>query len=216
MSQSKDQIEIQETLTPQQERFCQEYIVDLNGTQAAIRSKYSEDSAGPQAARLLTKANIKKRIAKLQLDSTIRAQITADAVLSEMYRLATVDISQAYDPLTGKLLPLNEIPDECRRAIAGVESFEEHEGFGKDRIYIGETIKVKFYDKTKALEMLAKHLKLLTELHEHEVKGSLADLLAASWRPVTEVEETQHKPVLTPAKVIEQKKTKAKKKGRKR
>ena len=48
-------------LTPKQERFCQEYMKDLNGTQAAIRAGYSKETARQQAQRLLTKVYIKKK-----------------------------------------------------------------------------------------------------------------------------------------------------------
>ncbi len=53
-------------LSPNQQRFCEEYVVDLNGTQAAIRAGYSANSAEMQASRLLTNDKVKSEVKRLQ------------------------------------------------------------------------------------------------------------------------------------------------------
>lgn len=154
-------------LNPKQERFCLEYIVDLNATQAAIRSGYSVKSAKAIGSEHLTKPDIQARIEELKGAREKRTEITADTVLQELLLLAKVDLSRAYGD-DGKLLPIKQIPEDVRRAIAGIEVFEEYEGHGKDKEYVGDTVKVKFWDKTRSLEMLGRHLKLFTDVIKHE------------------------------------------------
>ena len=68
-------------------------------------------------------------------------------------------------------MPIHEIPEEIRRAISGLETFEEFEGFGKDREKIGDTKKLKFWDKPRALELLGKHLGLFVDKVDHTTGG---------------------------------------------
>ncbi|MEI8033733.1 MAG: terminase small subunit [Chlorobiaceae bacterium] len=68
-------------LTPKQEMFCREYLVDLNGTQAAIRAGYSAKTAHPQAARALSNVTVKSRIDALKAEREAVVGITAEYVL---------------------------------------------------------------------------------------------------------------------------------------
>ncbi len=75
--------------TPKQDRFCREYLVDMNATQAASRAGYSPRTANEQGARLLANASVKSRIAELQAEVAERLNITVDdviAMLLESYR----------------------------------------------------------------------------------------------------------------------------------
>lgn len=163
-------------LTPKQYRFCQEYIIDLNATQAAIRSGFSKKTAQEQSSRLLSNAMVAEKIQELMNMRSKRTQISADVILEELLRLARVDIAGAYDK-DGKLLPVHMMAEDVRRAIASIDVFEEFEGVGRDREYVGDTKKLKFYDKTKALELLGKHLKLFTDVTEHKGKLTLEELV---------------------------------------
>ncbi len=71
-------------LTPQLERFCQEYVVDLNGTQAAIRAGYSEVSAASQAADILRRPRVAARVEVLQAQLTGRIQLNAESVIHQL------------------------------------------------------------------------------------------------------------------------------------
>lgn len=73
------------------ERFCQEYIVDENGTQAAIRAKYSAKTAAQQAYDLLRKPEIDIRIQELRQERSKRLQMTADDVLRHWRDIAMAD-----------------------------------------------------------------------------------------------------------------------------
>lgn len=70
-------------LTDKRELFCQEYLVDLNGTQAAIRAGYSERTANEQAARLLANVSVQQRVAELKASRNERVQTDYDWVLAE-------------------------------------------------------------------------------------------------------------------------------------
>ena len=149
-------------LTPKQASFCLEYLVDLNATQAAIRAGYSTKTARSQAQRLLTKDDIGSELAQLMENRSKRVEITADTVLSELLKIARADIGAAFNE-DGSLKAIHEIPEEVRRAIAGVDVFEEFAGRGEDRAQIGLTKKLRFWEKTKALELLGRHLRLFTD-----------------------------------------------------
>ncbi len=70
-------------LSPKEERFCREYVVDYNGTQAAIRSGYKESDARNRACRLLTKADISARVRELQREMAQRLALSEDFVIIE-------------------------------------------------------------------------------------------------------------------------------------
>lgn len=72
-------------LTDKQERFCLEYVIDYNATQAAIRSGYSEESARQQASRLLTKDDIKARVIELSNATADELGITRRRILTKLW-----------------------------------------------------------------------------------------------------------------------------------
>ena len=164
-------------ITRQQKRFVAEYIKDFNATQAAIRADYSENTAAEQGSRLLTHVKIQAEISEALRDQELRTQITADNVLIGLYKTASYDIADAYNP-DGTLKNIHDIPKEVRQAIVGIEVFEEFAGRGDDRVKIGETKKVKFGDKTKSQELLAKHLQLLIDRLDVRFIKSIDDLTA--------------------------------------
>lgn len=78
---------VRAVLTAKQERFCAEYLVDLNATGAARRAGYSEATAGAQASRLLTNVKVKERIAKLQGAVAERLEVSAGKVITLLFDL---------------------------------------------------------------------------------------------------------------------------------
>lgn len=81
-------------LTPKQQRFVDEYLIDLNATQAAIRAGYSPKSAGRFAQELLLKTHIAEAIRDAQAERSERTKITQDDVLKMWHDLATVDYNE--------------------------------------------------------------------------------------------------------------------------
>jgi phage terminase small subunit len=149
-------------LTPSQARFAEEYVKDLNKTQAAIRAGYSENTAESQGVRLSKNAKVQQYILKLQEKRSHRTEITADKVLKEIFDLATVDITQAFDDM-GQMKPLKEIPANVRKAISHLEVAEIFDGQGDQKHAIGLMKKSRFYDRIRALELLMRHLGLLND-----------------------------------------------------
>jgi phage terminase small subunit len=78
-------------LTPKQEAFVKEYLLDLNATQAAIRAGYSAKTAKEQGGRLLTKVPVMRALSKAQIKRAERVEITADMVLQQWWAIATAD-----------------------------------------------------------------------------------------------------------------------------
>ena len=153
-----------------QELFIKEYLIDKNATRAAIAAGYSQKTARSIGNELLGKPHIQSVISEEIAKQAKRLEIKADDILRELLRIAMSDIGEAFDDM-GQMKPLKEIPEDVRRAISFIEVHEIFDGRGDDKMAIGLAKKIKFWDKTKALEMLAKHLKLLTD--KVEVQGSV-------------------------------------------
>ncbi len=75
-------------LTAKQQAFCEEYMIDLNATQAAIRAGYSENTASEIGYENLSKPQIGYKIAELKAERSARTEITADYVLSSLHKVA--------------------------------------------------------------------------------------------------------------------------------
>ena len=150
-------------------RFIAEYLIDKNATQAAIRAGYSQKTARSQGQRLLTNADVAHAIAEQAAKQLERADLTAQRILEEMRRLALSDVRGLFDQ-DGNLRPIHTLTPEQAAAIASLEVVKKNVAAGDGHV---DTIhKVKVWDKTRALEMLAKHFGLLVEKLEHS--GSIA------------------------------------------
>lgn len=84
-------------MTPKQISFVQEFIVDLNATQAAIRAGYSKKTARAIGARLLTKVDIQRRIQQLMDERAERVKRTADDVLKDIHKVKDACMAEAFD-----------------------------------------------------------------------------------------------------------------------
>jgi phage terminase small subunit len=162
-------------LTPKQEAFCREYLIDLNGTQAAIRAGYSIKGAHVQAAQLLSNPKVQEFANKLKTERAERTEITSDRVLKEIGRLAFADIRSVFDE-SGQLLPVHMLPPEVAASIASIEVVTSKVP-GGEPVDVEHTAKIKFWDKRGSLELLGRHLKMFTDKVEVEVRDSLAERL---------------------------------------
>lgn len=152
-------------LTPKQKRFVDEYLIDLNATQAAIRAGYSPKTANEQGARLLVNVSIAKAIQEARDKRQQRTEITQDRVLQEYARLAFYDPRKLFRP-DGTPKPIEELDDDTAAALAGLDVREEFEGAGESRTFAGYTKKYKLANKLGALDSLAKHLGLFDSKEE--------------------------------------------------
>ncbi|MFA5943178.1 MAG: terminase small subunit [Candidatus Thermoplasmatota archaeon] len=159
-------------LNARQKAFINGLVRGKTGIQAAIDAGYSKKSAAQQASNLCKNPKV---LAKLEAAQG-RAGVTAEVVLGELLRIGRCDIGEAFNP-DGTLKRICDIPEDTRRAMAGVEQEEFYEGADGEKFSLGRMKKAKFWDKNKALETLARSLKLLVDRTEVTVDGSFADAL---------------------------------------
>jgi phage terminase small subunit len=185
-------------LNEQQERFCYEYLKDLNATQAAIRAGYSADSAKQQGSRLLTKDDVVELISTLRADQLKKIRAESDDILRELARIGMSDIRGLFDE-DGNALPIKQWPEDLARAVAAVEVLEQFEyhtpGFhcvqcGKkaDKELVGTLKKFKFWPKDRGLEMLGRNRKLFTDKVEHSGAITLEQLVTGQGSATTKVD----------------------------
>lgn len=122
------------------ERFCQEYVVDYNGTQAAIRAGYKEKSARSQASDLLTNPNILLRVRELQHEQVERLAVTQDYVvlqLLETYqKCLEVTPVLKFDPDTGQMEETGKYQFDSRGALRALELLGKHLGMYNDKLQV--------------------------------------------------------------------------------
>lgn len=183
------------SLTAKQKRFCDEYLIDLNATQAAIRAGYSEKTAYRTGADNLRKPQIEEYIAKRQKELSRSTEITQERVIKELALIAfsnNADYAHVVEKKMqveagGALVDVldedgkpvmyrtvepvltEELTEEQKRALAVIKK-------GRDGL------EVKSCDKVKALELLGKHLGIFTDKIEANVndttRSELQELLA--------------------------------------
>lgn len=175
-------------LTAKQQRFCDEYLIDLNATQAAIRAGYSLKTARAQGQRMLTNVDIQTYISELIKKREKRTEITQDSVLRELALIAFAKASDyakvvekdAMIEVDGNMVPVldedgnpvkyrtvepiltDELTEDQKKAIAVIKK-------GRDGF------EIKPYSKIQALELLGKHLGMFTE--RVEVKSTTPNAL---------------------------------------
>ena len=145
-------------LTAKQQRFAQEYLIDLNATQAAIRAGYSRASADKQGPRLLADPGVKAAIDAAKIKRSEQMGIDAGWVLQRLASEAEADLADLYDA-NNNLKPIDEWPEIWRQGlVVGVEVDALYDGVGKDRRQIGFTKKIKLSDRVRRLELIGKHI----------------------------------------------------------
>ena len=161
-------------LTPKQQRFVEEYLIDLNATQAAIRAGYSEKTAKVIAAQNLSKLNVQEAIEEAQSKRTEQTQIDAAYVLKRLVEIDQMDVLDIMDDQM-KIRPVNEWPKVWRQYVVNLENLELSDGEGCFK-------KIKWPDKVKNLELLGRHVSVgaFKDKVEHSGKleiQSLSDLM---------------------------------------
>lgn len=152
-------------MTNAQKRFCDEYLIDLNATRAykvAYPNCKKDKTAKSAGSRLLTNVNIQNYISEKQKEREKRTEVTQDMVIKELAKIAFSDIRKLYNDY-GTIKMVKDIDDDTAGAISSLETYEETIGKGEDKEKIGDTQKVKLLDKTKALELIGKHLGMFKE-----------------------------------------------------
>ena len=161
-------------LTPKQQRFVEEYLIDLNATQAAIRAGYSAKTAKVIAAQNLSKLNVQEAIEEAQSKRAEQTQIDAAYVLKRLVEIDQMDVLDIMDD-DGNVKPLRDWPKIWRQYISNIETISMDDGEGWLK-------KIKWPDKVKNLELLGRHVSVgaFKDKVEHSGKleiQSLSDLM---------------------------------------
>ncbi len=167
-------------LTAKQERFVQEYLIDLNATQAAIRAGYSEKTASVVGCENLTKPNVAEAIAEAKLERSERTEVTQDQVVRELSRLGFSDLRHVMTD-DGALKFPSEWDDNTAASIASIEVVTRPTGEkdDQDRPVVEHIHKIKTWDKNTALTNLGKHLAMFVDRTQVEPSDALSELLSA-------------------------------------
>lgn len=184
-------------LTAKQGRFVEEYLIDLNATQAAIRAGYSEKTARSQGQRLLTNVDIEAAISAAQAKRSERTGITQDRVMQELARIGFADIRKAVqwgvspaddssenaDPnglnvYPVSLVPSEKVDDDTAAAITEVS-------------LTAQGVKIKLADKLGALEKIGRHLGMFGNERPDEGDAPGLNINITSDAPVKDVRVTR-------------------------
>lgn len=178
-------------LNAKQQRFVEEYLVDLNATQAAIRAGYSAKTAEQTASRLLRNVQVQEAIQAGRERQSKATQIDARRVLEEFAAVAMCDIGDILD-FTGdqpKLRPARDIPERARRAISSVKVKRYTEGKGDDALEV-EVTEFRLWPKLDALKEVAARVEVAQPIRVDVTTGgkpiesantlTAADIVAAA------------------------------------
>ena len=133
----------------------EEYLVDLNAKQAAIRAGYSPRTAEAQGSRLLSHVKVQRAVTARVAERSKRTEVTADRALVEIARLAFSDLRRLFHK-DGRLKHPNEWDDDTAASVASIEVVTRNLRDGT----VEYVRKIKLWDKNRALELLSKHLGL--------------------------------------------------------
>lgn len=150
-------------LNAKQKRFVDEYLIDLNATQAAIRAGYKKSEyTDTNANKLLENTRIREEIDKAMAERSRRTGINQDRVLQEIAKLAFVNISDVVDLDNARVKE-----DAAKEDLACIQSVKiKPTEFGTER-------EVKLCDKKSNLELLGRHLGMFKDKVEMDVDMEL-------------------------------------------
>lgn len=151
-------------LTDKQQKFVEEYLIDLNATQAAIRAGYSVNNADKIGSELLGKTRVSQAIKEAMAERSRRTGISADRVLIEIAKLAFVNPANVINMDDGTVR--TDATDDDLACVQSVKKKRSYSDTGSST-----ENEVKLYDKKAALELLGKHLGIFTE--RFKVEGAI-------------------------------------------
>jgi len=176
-------------LTLQQQMFVKEYLIDFNGTRAAIAAEYSKKGAGQQAVTLLRNPKIIDALYTASQQKVIKLEHTALDVALELAKIAFGDPRTLFDE-NGMLIPIQNMTPDQTVLIGGFDLVTRLDG--------STTLKVKRNDKLRALELFGKHVTINAfnpdapkgddKLNLIEGEGEFIELLRARLAPVIALE----------------------------
>lgn len=147
-------------LTAYQQSFVDEYMIDLNQSQAIVRAGFKGklSSAKSASTRLIQNVDVKREIQRRIKERSERTQITADRVLKELAVIGFHDIKEIFDG-KNNLKEIRELTGDSSRAIASIEIEIDKIGIRE----ISTTKKIKMHDKIRALQLIGNHIGMFKE-----------------------------------------------------
>ncbi|MFC5531020.1 terminase small subunit [Cohnella yongneupensis] len=164
-------------LTLKQQLFVQEYIVDLNATQAAIRAGYSVQNAGKIGPELLGKTRVSEAIQLVMAERVKRTQITADRVLAEYAKIGFADITKFVEFQTVTSVYSNA--EDYNKSKSGngiavrIKDSSEIDGAAISEVSVSKDgkLRIKLHDKKGALDSIARHLGMFSDKSSEDITG---------------------------------------------
>jgi len=154
-------------LTPKQERFIQEYLVDLNATQAATRAGYSAKSAETIGLQLLRKKQVSSAISQAQAKTANKLEITKERLISALLPIVDADVQHYQDIDEGGFVKLKQFKDMPKGASLAIKTITEDriikETPDGEAVIVKDQRRVDLYDKIRAVETIAKMLGFMTD-----------------------------------------------------
>ena len=149
--------------TDKQAKFVQEYLIDMNAGQAAKRAGYAESEGGnlySQGYRLLRTAHVKEAIEKALLARGDSFSVRQQDIVKELARIAFSDIRRVvtWNGQGTELVPAENTDDDAAAAISEISDRTTDISSRDGTTRIKREQRVKLYDKTKALDLLGRHL----------------------------------------------------------
>ncbi|HCL3828135.1 TPA: terminase small subunit [Pseudomonas aeruginosa] len=144
-------------LTKKQRLFVDEYLIDLNATQAAIRAGYSARRATEIGYQLLQRPEVAQAIQAAMAERSKRTEVEADYVIRRLREIDEMDVLDILED-DGSFRSIRDWPKAWRQFLSGIEIAELFEGRGDDRRIAGVLRKVKWPDKLRNLELLSRHV----------------------------------------------------------
>lgn len=164
MTEAKKKTARAAKVTPRQDRFCKEYVIDLNGARAYQEVyKCSDKAAESGASRMLRIVKVKARIRELRKRLEKKTGISAERVINEYAKVAFANIKSVLSE-NNEIVDISKVPDEIAAAVESIQSDIRHDS-GDSEGYT-EKVKVKFYSKLGALSDLGKHLGIFEKDNE--------------------------------------------------
>ena len=149
-------------LTAKQQTFVEEYLIDLNATQAAIRAGYSAKNADKIGSELLGKTRVAEAVSMAMAERSRKTGINQDRILQEIAKLALVNIDDVVDLRTGKVKG-----SATKEDLACIQSIKiKPTEFGEER-------EIKFYDKKRAAWLAESYLGMFKDKLEMDVDMDL-------------------------------------------
>jgi len=153
-------------LSPKQRRFVMEYLIDLNGTKAAIRAGYSPKTVYSIASENLRKPEVEAAIAQAQHARELRTEISQDRILKELAQICLFDVRTLYNPDGTFKHPL-DLNDDAAAGVARIQILEMHSDAslvasdGKIGDLPTRTTNIRIFDKISALSLAMRHVGIL-------------------------------------------------------